>query len=188
MKHLRLTFSLLFSIFFLSSNAQNSELIKSLEISGLRGIQLSKTFPILKSGFQLNGIVGKKLSPFLEIGLGAGYMQLESESFSPLFIQLKGHKKGKVNGFFFSTAIGFSKGVSEDFSTNENTEFEGGVYVAPKLGYQYVVNEKIMFYCSSSYTVQKAELHNLQEGAIIHTEPLTIDLFSISIGFNIYSN
>ena len=186
MKHLRLAFSLLFSIFFLSSNAQKSELIKSLEICGIRGIQISKTFPILKSGFQLNGIVGKKVSPFFEIGLGVGYMQLESESFTPLFMQLKGNKKAKENGFFFSTAIGFSKGVSEDFSANENTEFEGGVYVAPKLGYMYVVNEKLMFYCSSSYTVQKAELHNLHERVVIHTEPLTIDLFSISIGFNIY--
>ena len=186
MNHLRLAFSLLFSIFFLSSNAQYSELVKSLEISGLRGIQLSKTFPILKSGFQLSGVVGKTVSPFFEIGLGAGYIQLESESFTPLFIQLKGRKNGKENGFFFSAAIGSSIGASEDFSTNENTEFEGGVYVAPKLGYQFVVNEKLIFYCSSSYTVQKAELHNLHEGAIIHTESLTLDLFSISIGFNKY--
>lgn len=186
MKHLRLACSILFSVFFLSINAQNSEFVKSLEISGLRGIQLSKTFPILKSGFQLNGIVGKSISPFFEIGLGAGYMQLESESFTPVFIQLKGRKKGKENGLFFSGAIGSSKGVSEDFSSHENTAFEGGIYVSPKLGYQYVVNDKLMFYCSSSYTVQKAALHNLQEGDVIHTEPLTLDLFSISIGFNIY--
>lgn len=186
MKHLRLVFLLLSSIFFLSSNAQNTDLIKSVEISGLRGIQLSKTFPILKSGFQLNGVVGKTVSPFFEIGLGAGYMQLESECFTPVFVQLKGRKNGKENGFFFSGAIGSSKGVSEDFSSNANTEFEGGVYVAPRLGYQYVINEKLLFYCSSSYTVQKAELHNLQDGNIIHTEPLTLDLFSISIGINIY--
>ena len=90
MKHLQLIFFVFFSFFFLYLNAQSKEYIKSVEVSGIRGIQLSKTFPVLKSGFQINAIVGKSMSPFFEIGIGAGYMQLENEYFTPLFIQLKG--------------------------------------------------------------------------------------------------
>ena len=186
MKHLQLIFFVFFSFFFLYLNAQSKEYIKSVEVSGIRGIQLSKTFPVLKSGFQINAIVGKSMSPFFEIGIGAGYMQLENEYFTPLFIQLKGSKKEKENGVFFSGAIGTSKGVNKDFFEDANTNFTGGIYIAPKLGYQYVINENLMFYCSSNYIVQKAELHNLHNGNIIHTEPLTLDLFSVSVGFNIY--
>ena len=76
MKHLQLIFFVFFSFFFLYLNAQSKEYIKSVEVSGIRGIQLSKTFPVLKSGFQINAIVGKSMSPFFEIGIGAGYMQL----------------------------------------------------------------------------------------------------------------
>ena len=52
-----------------------------------------------------------------------------------------------------------------------------------KLGYQYVINENLMFYCSSNYIVQKAELHNLHNGNIIHTEPLTLFSSALVLAF-----
>ena len=86
--------SLLISLLIFSvSFGQTSKLNTQFEVGGLRGIQLSKTFPILKSGGLAQFSVSKSIGNFVQVGVGTGFLQLESEEFIPLFIQCNAHKK-----------------------------------------------------------------------------------------------
>lgn len=184
MNHLHRIILASFLLFGTPLLAQQQPLIKQVEFGGIRGIQLSKTFPILKSGGQLNFIVSKSVSPFFEAGLGAGYMALENETFTPLFLRFKGSKKPHENGLFFAADIGFSQGSNSDFSQNANNRFEGGSYFSPSIGYQFLINAHCLFYISSAYTMQKAELSQLNNQQIVyHTEHLSFDLLSFKLGF-----
>ena len=172
-----------FLIVFQWSNAQSSKLISQLEIGAVRGIQLSKTFPILKSGSIANIKISKELSPFVQIGAGLGYIALENENFTPFYAYFKGIKKKTSNSYFFEMAIGKSKGENKDFNPALNTEYKGGTYFSPGIGYQYTINEKWAISSSINYIMQKADLNQLnylQE--IYHTEKLNIDLVVFKIG------
>ena len=105
---MRLIGLIAFLLVFQWSNAQSSKLISQLEIGAVRGIQLSKTFPILKSGAIANLKVSKELSPFVQIGAGLGYITLENENFTPIYAYFKGVKKKTSNSYFFEMAIGKS--------------------------------------------------------------------------------
>ena len=180
---MRLIFLIAFLLVFQWSNAQSSKLISQLEIGAVRGIQLSKTFPILKSGAIANLKVSKELSPFVQIGAGLGYITLENENFTPIYAYFKGVKKKTSNSYFFEMAIGKSKGENKDFNPSLNTDFKGGTYFSPGIGYQYTINEKWAIASSVNYVMQKAELNQLNDlQEIYHTEKLNIDLVVFKIG------
>ena len=80
-------------------------------------------------------------------------------------------------------AIGRSKAESNIFNSSLNTQYEGGVYFSPGLGYQYSINEKWAISSSVNYVMQKAELSQLNDlQEIYHTEKLNIDLVVFKIG------
>jgi outer membrane protein W len=180
---MRLLSIIVFILCFQWSNAQSSKFISQIEIGALRGIQLSKSFPILKSGSVANIKVSKALSPYVQMGAGIGYMQLENENFTPIYAYFKGIKKNTSNSYFFEMAIGRSKAESDIFNSSLNTQYEGGVYFSPGLGYQYSINEKWAISSSVNYVMQKAELSQLNDlQEIYHTEKLNIDLVVFKIG------
>lgn len=184
MKQLRWIALLPFFLIGTQVFGQQIQLVKQVEFSGIRGIQLSKTFPILKSGAQLNFSVSKSISPYVEAGMGSGRMILENETFTPFFLHLKASRKAHENSLFFTADIGHSQANSSDFDNNTNTIFKGGSYFSPSVGYQFVINDRWLFYISSAYTMQKAQLSHLNSQQLIyHTEHLSFDLLSFKLGF-----
>ncbi len=169
--------------FFQLANAQSSKLIKQIEVGGIRGIQLSKTFPILKSGGMAQISVSKAFGEFIQAGAGIGYIQLEEEDFLPLFLYVKGNKKSKKNSFFFETSIGFSKGNNYDFSSSLITKYSAGAYFSPGIGYQYVVNENWAVSSGISYILQKAKLDQINDKQeVYYSESLSMDLIVFKLG------
>lgn len=180
---MRLFSFIAFIICFQWSNAQSSKFISKIEIGAVRGIQLSKSFPILKSGTIANIKISKELSPFVQIGAGIGYIQLEDENFTPVYAYFKGIKKQASNSYFYELAIGRSKGEHVGFNSSLNTEYKGGAYFSPGIGYQYSINEKWAISSSVNYIIQKTELSQLNDlQEVYHTEKINVDLFVFKIG------
>lgn len=174
---------LIFSVSF----GQTSKLNTQFELGGLRGIQLSKTFPILKSGGLAQFGVSKSIGNFVQVGVGTGFLQLESEEFIPLFIQGKAHKKNNSNSPFFTTSIGYAKARHDDFENSIFNNYVGKMFFSPGIGYYYKINEKWGLTAGLSYIMQKVDLEHLnKDGQIYHTESLTIDLISFKVGISIH--
>ena len=77
MKHYFATLTLLFCTLFVYS--QHSKLNSKIELGGLRGIQLSKSFPILISGGMAQLNVSKILGDYVSLGLGVYVVQVRFE-------------------------------------------------------------------------------------------------------------
>ena len=185
LKNLKMKFlsSIALTFCFYFSNGQTSNLISQLEIGAVRGIQLSKNFPILKSGSIANIKVSKELSPYVQIGAGVGYISLEFENFTPFYAYIKGNRKNTSRGYFFEMSIGKSRGENANFNNSLTTNFKGGTYFSPGIGYQYEINEKWSFSSSINYVMQKTELNQLDsQQEIFHTEKINIDLLVFKIG------
>lgn len=184
MKNIISALLILFSISF--ANGQTN-LNTQLEVGGLRGIQLSKTFPILKSGALAEINITKPIGDYVQVGVGASYLQLESEEFLPLFLHCRAHKKNQSNNPFFTTSIGYSKARNTDFENAIYNNYVGKVYFSPGIGYYYRINDKWGLTAGVSYIMQKVDLEHLNaEGQTYHTEPLTIDLISFKVGVSLH--
>jgi hypothetical protein len=180
---MRLLICIISCLCFNLTNAQSTKLIKQIDIGGIRGIQLSKTFPILKIGGTAQLTISKEFGKYIQAGAGVGFIQLDREDFVPVYLYVKGIKKEKENSFFFETAVGYSKGNNYDFNSSLSSRFSAGVYFSPGFGYQYIVNENWAVSSSISYVLQKAKLDQINENQeIYYTEPLSIDLIVFKIG------
>ena len=104
-------FILLFGLTFSSLQAQNTSLKNKkhlntrIEIGIDRGIQLSKNFPILKSGEQINLSVSKLYGHHFEVGIGVQYQNLKNEVFTPIYLSLIGKRKQK-KGIYIDIGCG----------------------------------------------------------------------------------
>ena len=136
MKHFFTTLVLLFSTLLVYS--QHSKLNSQLELGGLRGIQLSKSFPILKSGGMAQLNVSRTLSDYVSLGLGVAYIQLEDETFTPLFIHCRASRNKSDNGLFYNTSVGYSQATNRTFDDAINSKYVGKMYFSPGMGYQYL--------------------------------------------------
>ena len=184
MKNIIPALLILFS--FSLANGQTN-LNTQLEVGGLRGIQLSKTFPILKSGGLAELSITKSIGDYVKVGVGAAFLQLESEEFLPLFLQCRAHKKHQDNSPFFTTSIGYSKARNADFENALYNNYIGKMYFSPGIGYYYKVSDKWGLTASLSYIMQKVDLEHLNtEGQVYHTESLTIDLISFKVGISLH--
>ena len=182
MKSVSLAYIIFFS-FFQLANAQSIELIKQIDVGGVRGIQLSKNFPILKSGGIAQVNISKAFGQFVQAGAGIGYIQLEKEDFLPLFLYIKGNKKNKKNCFFFETSIGFSKGNNYDFANSLKTKYSASTYFSPGIGYQYVINKNWAVSSGINYVLQKAKLDQINDKQeVYYSEILSIDLIIFKLG------
>lgn len=183
----RIITSLLLLFSFNLAYGQNAKLNTQIEIGGLRGIQLSKTFPILKSGALAELSVTKSFGDYVQVGVGAAYLQLESEEFIPLFVQCRAHKKSQSNSPYFTTSIGYTKARSSDFENSVNNNYVGKIYFSPGIGYYYQINDKWGLTAGLSYIMQKVDLEHLNTGGqIYHTESLTLDLISFKLGISLH--
>lgn len=184
MKNIISALLILFS--FSLANGQTN-LNTQLEIGGLRGIQLSKTFPILKSGALAEINVTKSIGNYVEVGVGTAYLQLENEEFIPLFLHCRAHKKSQTNSPFFTTSIGYSKARNRDFENAIYNNYVGKVYFSPGIGYYYRINDKWGLTAGLNYIMQKVDLEHLNtEGQSYHNESLTIDLISFKVGVSLH--
>ena len=166
---------------------QNSKLSAQLEVGGIRGIQLSKTFPILKSGGLAKVIVGKKLGDYVQFGAGVSYIQLEDESFIPLFVHCKASRNKNGNGLFYNTSIGYSQATNSTFDNAVYSQYIGKMYFSPGMGYQYSINEKWGLTAGVNYVLQKVDLeHYTSENVLYHTESLTLDLVVFKVGITLF--
>ena len=185
MKHYFATLTLLFCTLFVYS--QHSKLNSQLELGGLRGIQLSKSFPILKSGGMAQLNVSKALSDYVSLGLGVAYIQLEEETFTPLFIHCRASRNKSDNGLFYNTAVGYSQATNRIFDDAINSRYVGKMYFSLGMGYQYRISQKLGLTASFNYILQKVDLeHYNSDNQLYHTESLTIDLMAFKVGLILY--
>lgn len=176
----------LFCLIVHSGWSQTKHLITQIEAGGIRGIQISKTFPVLKTGTMAQISLSKPFGQFVQAGIGIGYIQLEREDFKPLFFYIKGNKKHHENSMFFESSLGISKGTNYDFINSNNTEFNGGIYFSPGIGYQYIINSKIALTSNINYVLQKATLNQLNSfQEIFYSESLSLDLIIFKIGLTL---
>ena len=119
MKHYFATLTLLFCTLFVYS--QHSKLNRE------RGIQLSKSFPILKSGGMAQMNVSKTLGDYVSVGLGVAYIQLEDETIT-LFIHCRASRNKNDNGLFYNTAVGYSHATNQTFEDAINSHYVGKMY------------------------------------------------------------
>jgi hypothetical protein len=165
------------------THAQSEKLISQLEFGGIRGIQISKSFPILKSGYIANVNLSKPFGQHVQFGFGSAYISLEKENFIPIYAYVKAHKKSGKNSYYFESSLGVSKATNYDFKNSIDTKFSGGTYFAPGFGYRYNVNKKWSLSSGINYIMQKAKLDQIDENQnVFYTEPLNIDLIVFKIG------
>ena len=185
MKHYFATLTLLFCTLFVYS--QHSKLNSQIELGGLRGIQLSKSFPILKSGGMAQLNVSKPLGDYVSLGLGVAYIQLEDETFTPLFIHCRASRNENDNGLFYNTAVGYSQATNQTFEDAINSRYVGKMYFSTGMGYQYRISQKLGLTASFNYILQKVDLeHYNRDHQLYHTESLTIDLIAFKVGLILY--
>tara|TARA_B100001057_G_scaffold374490_1_gene379132 strand:- start:6824 stop:7381 length:558 start_codon:yes stop_codon:yes gene_type:complete len=185
MKHYFTTLTLLFCTLFVYS--QHSKLISQIELGGLRGIQLSKSFPILKSGGMAQLNVTKSIGDYVGLGLGVAYIQLEDETFTPLFINCRAIRNKNDNGLFYNTSVGYSQANNQTFEDAINSRYVGKMYFSAGMGYQYYINQKLGLTASFNYILQKIDLkHYNIDNQLYHTESLTIDLIAFKVGLILY--
>ena len=185
MKHYFATLTLLFCTLFVYS--QHSKLNSQIELGGLRGIQLSKSFPILKSGGMAQMNVSKTLGDYVSVGLGVAYIQLEDETITPLFIHCRASRNKNDNGLFYNAAVGYSHATNQTFEDAINSHYVGKMYFSPGMGYQYRISQKLGLTASFNYILQKVDLeHYNSDNQLYHTESLTIDLMAFKVGLILY--
>tara|TARA_A200000113_G_scaffold108370_1_gene97263 strand:- start:1015 stop:1482 length:468 start_codon:yes stop_codon:yes gene_type:complete len=153
MKHYFATLTLLFCTLFVYS--QHSKLNSQIELGGLRGIQLSKSFPILKSGgiAQLN--VSRVLSDYVSLGLGVAYIQLTDyldklfslyPNHSKDYFQLEMHTDMQVDNITILNAMGQSVYSHNDFWNKpiDIRKLATGVYVLQVRFEERLYNERFL--------------------------------------------
>ena len=153
MKHYFATLTLLFCTLFVYS--QHSKLNSQIELGGLRGIQLSKSFPILKSGgiAQLN--VSRVLSDYVSLGLGVAYIQLTDyldklfslyPNHSKDYFQLEMHTDMQVDNITILNAMGQSVYSHNDFWNKpiDIRKLATGVYVLQVCFEERLYNERFL--------------------------------------------
>ena len=179
----RIITSLLLIISFNLAYSQNVQLNTQIEVGGLRGIQLSKSFPILKSGGMAQLNITKSLGDYVQVGLGTAYIKLEDESFTPLFVHWKASRKKDGNGLFYNTSIGFSQAQNNTFDNVIYSQYKGKMYFSPGMGYQYRINQRWGLTAGVNYILQKVDLeHYNSDNVLYHTESLTLDLIVFKVG------
>ena len=180
-------FILFFSLIFSFSQAQNLTLTKKkklntrIEFGFDRGIQLSKNFPILKSGEQFNVSVSKVYGSHFEAGVGAGYQNLEDEQFIPIYLLLVGKTKAG-NGPYIESSVGHAYGENSKYEHTVTSNFEGGKYFSTGIGYEFNIKNQYAFLASCNYIRQQSQVKYYQEERVNYIENLTFDLIVFKIG------
>ena len=180
-------FVLLFSLFFSFAQGQNLLLEKKeklntrIEIGIDRGIQLSKNFPILKSGEQINLSLSKLYGSHFETGIGVAYQNLEDEQFMPIYLLLVG-KSNAGNGPYIESSVGYSYGGNSKYEHTVTSSFEGGKYFSTGIGYEFNINNQYTFLASCNYIIQHSQVKHQQQGIVNYIEELTFDLIVFKVG------
>ena len=78
---------------------------------------------------QLN--VSRALSDYVSLGIGAAYIQLEDETFTPLFIHCRASRNKNDNGLFYNSAVGYSQATNQTFEDAINSRYVGKMYFSP---------------------------------------------------------
>ena len=180
-------FILFFSLIFSFTQGQDLPITKKkklntrIEFGVDRGIQLSKNFPILKSGEQFNLSVSKLYGSHFEAGIGVGYQNLENEQFMPIYLFLVG--KRKVDGGpYIESAIGYSYAENSKYEHTVTSSFEGGKYFSTGIGYKFNINNKYAFLASFNYIMQHSQVKNYEAEVVNYIEELTFDLIVFKVG------
>ena len=180
-------FVLLFSLFFSFAQGQNFLLEKKkklntrIEIGIDRGIQLSKNFPILKSGEQINLSLSKLYGSHFEAGIGVAYQNLEDEQFIPIYLLLIGKRK-VASGPYIESAIGYSYAKNSKYEHAVTSSFEGGEYFSTGIGYEFNINNQYTFLASCNYIMQHSQVTHYQQERVNYIEELTFDLIVFKVG------
>ena len=180
-------FIICFSLIFSSLQAQNTPLKNSkqlntrIEIGIDRGIQLSKNFPILKSGEQINLSVSKLYGDHFEVGVGVQYQNLKNEVFTPIYLSLIGKRKPK-KGVYIESHLGYSYGKNNKYEHAVNASFSGGNYFLTGIGYRFYINDKYSFLTSFNYSIQRSQVKHYENEIVNYTEDLMFDLVVFKLG------
>ena len=180
-------FILFFSLTFSFSQAQNLLLEKKkklntrIEIGIDRGIQLSKNFPILKSGEQVNLSVSKLYGSHFEAGIGIGYQNLKDEQFTPIYLLVVGKRKVE-SGPYIESAIGYSYAKNSKYEHAVTSSFEGGKYFSTGIGYRFNISNQYTFLASCNYIMQHSQVTHQQQERADYIEELTFDMIVFKVG------
>ena len=184
---LGVNFVLLFSLFFSFAQGQNlllenkRKLNTRIEIGIDRGIQLSKNFPILKSGEQINLSLSKLYGSHFETGIGVAYQNLEDEQFMPIYLLLVGKRK-VGSGPYIESSIGYSYGKNSNYEHAVTSSFEGGKYFSTGIGYGFNINNQYTFLASCNYIMQQSQVKHYEGEKVNYIEDLTFDLIVFKVG------
>ena len=180
-------FILFFSLIFSFAQGQNLPLTKKkklntrIEFGVDRGIQLSKNFPILKSGEQFNLSVSKLYGSHFEAGIGVGYQNLEDEQFMPIYLLLVGKRK-VGSGPYIESSIGYSYGKNRNYEHAVTSSFEGGKYFSTGIGYGFNINNQYTFLASCNYIMQQSQVKHYEGETVNYIEDLIFDLIVFKVG------
>ena len=180
-------FILLFSLFFSFAQGQNLLLEKKkklntrIEIGIDRGIQLSKNFPILKSGEQVNLSVSKLYGSHFEAGIGIGYQNLKDEQFTPIYLLVVGKRKVE-SGPYIESGIGYSYAKNSKYEHAVTSSFEGGKYFSTGIGYRFNISNQYTFLASCNYIMQHSQVTHQQQERADYIEELTFDMIVFKVG------
>jgi hypothetical protein len=171
----------------LFSVAQSQKINTHIEFGGVRGIQLSKTFPILKSGGLAQFNVSKSFGNYVQLGLGTAYIQLEDEEFIPLFLYARASKKSEGNSFYFNTSVGYARASNLIFESAVYSQYVGKMYFSPGMGYYYNISPKWGLTAGINYILQKVDLEHYNTNyELYYTESLTLDLIVFKFGVTLH--
>ena len=180
-------FILCFSFLFSFAQAQNLALTKKknlntrIELGFDRGIQLSKNFPILKSGEQFNLSISKLYGSHFEAGIGVGYQNLGDEQFMPIYLLLVGKTKAG-SGPYIESSVGYAYGENSKYEHAVISNFEGGKYFSTGIGYEFNIKNQYSFLASCNYIRQQSQVKHYEGETVNYIENLTFDLIVFKIG------
>lgn len=154
----------------------------TLELGGIFGGQLRNEVLVLATGVSAQYTANFQISKRVFYGFGAGYDQLETARFLPLFADFKGIIKSKKNANFLSMKMGYALGWDQNTQNYINYKFRGGLFFNPSLGRRFEVNEKMIFLMSIGFKHQFARLQYDTFENTTYDENINYELVYFKVG------
>ncbi len=160
----------------------NKPLKAKIEGGFIHGTQLYNDNSIYNPGFYFSATESVELNKYLNLGLGAKYVQLKNERFIPIYLDLINYIKDKQNTFYINGQFGYSIGWNPAIANLKNSDYSGGLCVAAGLGRRFRLADSVSLLLQLKYTHQFALLEYEIYDHKNYAEKLNYDMVSLSIG------
>ncbi len=100
---------------------------------------------VFRNGLNIDASLTGLLENDIIIGGGVGLVLLEEEIFIPIFAQGKYLFAGDAPSWYVGFKLGYAFGHNTKFNSLPDYKYRGGVYIEPRVGYQFDIGENYMF-------------------------------------------